>query len=107
MSAANQYDRQNDAELGSGIFDKTAKVEKPLPRCACGNLIENPWYGDIDCYECQRELKAEYKRTLPMVEDAVSTLMDAVIVVYGECVPQDWPWTDEDMRDEILNRYPD
>lgn len=25
----------------------------------------------------------------------------------GEAVALDWPWTDEDMRDEILNRYPD
>ena len=44
----------------------------------------------------------------PPVEFALFELRELVYMVPPEpdYTPADWPWTDEDMRDEIMNRYP-
>ena len=47
------------------VLDDAKTSTKPA-LCRCGNAIENPWYGDKLCYDCQRE--AQHSETFGMWE---------------------------------------
>jgi hypothetical protein len=61
-----------------------------LVKCAviCQNLFSFAW----------NEWQANYYNP-----EYYMTAGQATDAAYGQL---DWPWTDEDMRDELLNRYP-
>lgn len=50
-------------------------------------------------------MEVEEWKALSILVGYIPPEPDTLTQVIG--APEDWPWTDEDMRDEIMNRYPD
>jgi hypothetical protein len=87
-------DHLNDAELGTGIYDKSIKPVDKLPRlCECGKPIENPWYGDEKCYDCQREERAMQEQEWGALEILVGYIPPEPEAQAAE-IAADQEWTD-------------
>jgi len=93
MAAANQYDRLNDPELGSGKFD-TQPVEMKEPECLCG-------YGFLGMV-CELHMtpeQAEEWRALDILVGYVppepytenpETIKEAIDWTVGACSDDTW-----------------